>query len=125
MRQIQEALATTPVGASADFDEVPILSYYLVGEKGAWARNRIKRAITQTVTKARGISFRCNLSKQDELEAELLEDLEEEELEEECCPNHRRGYLLAPVEPSAEAASSPKQRGGLSELTKLQAEMAL
>jgi hypothetical protein len=29
------------------------------------------------------------------------------------------------VEPSAEAASSPKQRGGSSELTKLQAEMAL
>jgi hypothetical protein len=58
------------------------------------------------------------LSKQDELEAEL-EDLEEEELEEECCPNHRRGYLLRLWN------HQRKQRGGSSEVTKLQAEMAL
>jgi hypothetical protein len=38
MRQIQEALAT-PVGASADFDEVLILSYYLV-KKGCMGSAR-------------------------------------------------------------------------------------
>jgi hypothetical protein len=63
-----------------------------------------------------------NLLKQDELEAEL-EDLEGEELEEELPEPPAR--TPAPVEPSARATSPSKQRSDLSELTKLQAEMAL
>ncbi|KAL6905726.1 hypothetical protein ACP4OV_003327 [Aristida adscensionis] len=59
---------------------------------------------------------------EDELEAEL-EDLEEEELDEELPEPPAR--LSVPVEPSAKASSSSKQASDLSELTKLQAEMAL
>ncbi|PUZ62773.1 hypothetical protein GQ55_3G013400 [Panicum hallii var. hallii] len=59
---------------------------------------------------------------EDELEAEL-EDLEEEDLDEELPAPPAR--ISAPVEPLAKATSSSKQRSELSELTKLQAEMAL
>ena len=63
-----------------------------------------------------------NFLKQDELEAEL-EDLEEEELDEELPAPPTR--ISAHVEPLAKQTSSSKQRSDLSELTKLQAEMAL
>nr|CAB3459205.1 unnamed protein product [Digitaria exilis] len=60
---------------------------------------------------------------EDELEAEL-EDLEEEELDAELPEPPAR--ISAPVqEPLAKATSSSKPRSDLSELTKLQAEMAL
>nr|CAB3488918.1 unnamed protein product [Digitaria exilis] len=60
---------------------------------------------------------------EDELEAEL-EDLEEQELDEEFPEPPPR--ISAPVEePLARATSSSKQHNDLSELTKLQAEMAL
>ncbi|KAL6641996.1 hypothetical protein ACP70R_020177 [Stipagrostis hirtigluma subsp. patula] len=59
---------------------------------------------------------------EDELEAEL-EDLEEEELDEELPEPPAR--LSVPVEQLANATSSSKQASDLSELTKLQAEMAL
>ncbi|CAN6335411.1 unnamed protein product [Urochloa humidicola] len=59
---------------------------------------------------------------EDELEAEL-EDLEEEELDEELPEPPAR--ISVPVEPLAKATSSSKQRSDLSELAKLQAEMAL
>ncbi|TVU50650.1 hypothetical protein EJB05_02029, partial [Eragrostis curvula] len=58
---------------------------------------------------------------EDELEAEL-EDLEEEELDELPEPLARHSV---PVQPSAEGTSSSKQASDLTELTKLQAEMAL
>jgi len=59
---------------------------------------------------------------EDELEAEL-EDLEEEELDEELPAPPAR--ISAHVEPLAKQTSSSKQSSDLSELTKLQAEMAL
>ncbi|KAG2614628.1 hypothetical protein PVAP13_3NG221182 [Panicum virgatum] len=59
---------------------------------------------------------------EDELEAEL-EDLEEEELEEELPAPPAR--ISAHVEPLAKQTSSSMQSSDLSELTKLQAEMAL
>ncbi|TKW07578.1 hypothetical protein SEVIR_7G316300v4 [Setaria viridis] len=59
---------------------------------------------------------------EDELEAEL-EDLEEEELDEELPVPPSR--ISVPVEPLAKATSSSKQRSDLSELTKLEAEMAI
>jgi len=60
---------------------------------------------------------------EDELEAEL-EDLEEEELEEEELPAPP-ARISAHVEPLAKQTSSSMQSSDLSELTKLQAEMAL
>ena len=71
-------------------------------------------------------SFRAK-TKQDELEAEL-EELEEEEIEDEL-PEPPARQSVAPVEQSArakaEVAPAPKQGSDLSELTRLQAEMAL
>ena len=64
-----------------------------------------------------------NFLKQDELEAEL-EDLEEEELEEEELPAPP-ARISSHVEPLAKQTSSSMQSSDLSELTKLQAEMAL
>jgi charged multivesicular body protein 4A/B len=61
-------------------------------------------------------------SDQDELEAEL-EDLEEEELDEEL-PEPPVG-LYVPVQQTPKETSSSKQASDLTELTKLQAEMAL
>ncbi|KAL6871026.1 hypothetical protein ACP4OV_014874 [Aristida adscensionis] len=59
---------------------------------------------------------------EDELEAEL-EDLEEEELDQELPEPPARQSM--PVEQSAKATTSSKQDSDLSDLTKLQAEMAL
>ncbi|XP_021317453.1 vacuolar protein sorting-associated protein 32 homolog 2 isoform X1 [Sorghum bicolor] len=60
---------------------------------------------------------------EDELEAELEELEEEEEMEEELPEPPAR--QSAPTEQLVKAASAPKQGSDLSELTRLQAEMAL
>ena len=119
MRQIQEALAT-PVGASAYFDEVLIL---LFGKKAHLRKTGSTHNMSKHFSKYVEIILFNNIWKQDELEAEL-EDLEEEELEEEELPAPP-ARISAHVEPLAKQTSSSMQSSDLSELTKLQAEMAL
>lgn len=63
--------------------------------------------------------------KQDELEAELEELEEEEEEEGEIEDELPEPPARRSVEPSAKAAASSRQGSDVSELTRLQAEMAL
>lgn len=120
MRQIQDLLSA-PMGAAADFDEVPLLC--------TRSHTHGHACIVLLCLPKRGrINSNLFCFEQDELEAELA-DLEGEELEAELLAPTTTAPTTAPVRvPTAQQSTRPSAQSSKAEddeLAALQAEMAM